>query len=142
MASEAWKESMRRFGFLFVLLLAVLASGCDTRHKATVYKLKNHHIVMKDDNGKWWEYILKNGTDIDFDVPYNDRGEMVLPSGGDWRPATQQEEEEVTVEGEATNAEETSVDENDAGAPDGAGDVGGDSGGDSGGGDGGGGGDE
>ena len=65
-------------------------------------------------------------------------GEMVLPRGGSWRAATLEEEEEVTIEGQATNAEETSVDETDAGSPDGSGDVGGDSGGDAGGGDGGG----
>jgi hypothetical protein len=127
---------MKQFSFFFVLLLAVLTSGCDgrhdTRHKATIYKTKQHHIVMKDDQGKWWEYTLNN-LDIGSDVPYNSRGEMVLPSGGSWRAATQQEEEEVTVESQATNAEETTVDETDAGSPDGSGDVGGDSGGDSGG---------
>jgi hypothetical protein len=89
---------------------------------------------MRDDQGKWWEYTLKN-LDIDFDIPFNTRGEMVLPQGGSWRAATLQEEEEVTVESQATNAEETSVDETDAGSPDGSGDVGGDSGGDAGGGD-------
>jgi hypothetical protein len=130
---------MRRSSLIFILLLAALGvAGCDgrqdTRHKATIYKTKQHHIVMKDDQGKWWEYTLKN-LDIDFDIPFNPRGEMVLPSGGSWRAATPREEEEVTVESQATNAEETTVDETDAGSPDGSGDVGGDSGGDAGGGD-------
>lgn len=132
---------------LFLLLALTLTfASCkgDTRHKATIYKCKNHHIVMKDDQGKWWEYTLKN-ADLDFDIPFNPRGEMVLPSGGSWRAATLQEEEEVTVESEATNVEQTTVDEatadDGASSPDGAGDVGGDSGGaggDGGGGDGGG----
>jgi hypothetical protein len=131
----------------FILALTLLLSSCkgDTRHKATIYKTKKHHIVMKDDQGKWYEYVLKGVSDVDFDIPFNPRGEMVLPAGGSWRPATIQEEEEVTQEAQATNAEETTVDETDAGAVDGAGDVGGDSGGaagdagDGGGGDGGGG---
>jgi uncharacterized membrane protein YgcG len=115
----------------FVLLIAALLTlcACDSRHKATIYKTKKHHIVMKDDRGRWWEYTLKGMSDVDFDIPFNPRGEMVLPQGGGWRPATIQEEEEVTVEAQATNAEETTVDETDAGAPDGTGDVGGDSGG-------------
>jgi uncharacterized membrane protein YgcG len=117
--------------FLVLALILTFAScKSDTRHKATIYKTKKHHIVMKDDQGKWWEYVLKN-SDIDFDIPFNSRGEMVLPSGGSWRAATQQEEEEA--ETEATNAEETTVDEATAddgsSSPDGSGDVGGDSGG-------------
>lgn len=118
----------------------------DSKHKAVIYRLKNHHIVMKDDGGRWWEYVLKN-NDIDFDIPVLPSGEMKLPSGGSWRQATQEEEEEVESETEAT--EQTSVDESSDGAPDGSGNVGGDSGGNSGsgsdsssdGGDGGGGGD-
>jgi hypothetical protein len=114
-----------------ILLLAMLiglcsCDGCDTRHKAKVFKLKNHHIAMVDDQGKWWEYVLKN-ADVDFDIPTSTSGEMKLPSGGSWRPATQQEEEEVTEE--TVQTEDTTVDETDAGTPDGAGDVGGDSGG-------------
>ena len=130
---------MRRILLFAVFVVVVTCVGCNERHKATIYKTKKHHIVMKDDRGKWWEYTLRN-MDIDFDIPWNSRGEMVLPRGGSWRPATPEEEEEVTVEAEATNAEETTVDETDAGAPDGAGDVGGDSGGEGGdsGGDGGG----
>jgi uncharacterized membrane protein YgcG len=129
---------------LFLLIAALMfLCSCDTRHHAKIYKLKNHHIVMQDDQGKWYEYVLKN-ADIDFDIGWNPRGEMVLPQGGSWRPATVEEEEEAQTE--ATNVEETTVDETDAGAPDGAGDVGGDSGGGAdggadGGGDGGGGGD-
>jgi uncharacterized membrane protein YgcG len=119
---------------LFLLCTALMflgsCAGCDTRHKATIYKLKNHHIAMKDDQGKWYEYVLKN-MDIDYDIGWNNRGEILLPSGGSWRPATIQEEEEA--ETEATNAEETSVDEATAedgsSSPDGSGDVGGDSGG-------------
>jgi uncharacterized membrane protein YgcG len=134
---------------IFGLTLTLAACKSDVRHKAVIYKTKKHHVVMKDDKGKWWEYTLKN-VDIDFDIPFNPRGEMVLPQGGSWRMATIEEEDEVTLEGQATNAEETTVDEaTDASgvdAPDGAGDVGGDSGGDGGaggdgGGDGGGGGD-
>jgi uncharacterized membrane protein YgcG len=127
---------------LFALTLTLASCKGDTRHKATIYKLKNHHIVLRDDQGKWYEYVLKN-SDIDFDIGWNPRGEMVLPPGGSWRPATIQEEEEAQTE--ATNAEETSVDEatadDGASSPDGSGDVGGDSGGaggDGGGGDGGG----
>lgn len=115
----------------------------DSKHKAVIYRLKNHHIVMKDDSGRWWEYVLKN-NDIDFDIPVLPSGEMKLPSGGSWRQATQEEEEEVS---ETESTEQTSVDESSDGAPDGSGNVGGDSGGNSGsdsssdGGDGGGGGD-
>lgn len=127
---------------LVLIIIAIITltfascNGCDTRHKAKIYKIKNHHIVMQDDQGKWWEYVLKN-MDIDVDIPFTG-GELKLPSGGSWRAATKAEEEEID---EATNEEETTVDEstNDAGAsPDGSGDVGGDSGG----GDGGGGGDD
>src|ERR1700693_6112589 len=100
--------AMKR-SLLFVLLLVLtVCVGCDERHKAKVYKTKKHHVVMKDDRGKWYEYTLK-GLDIDFDIPFHRRGEMVLPSGGSWRPATLEEEEEVTVEGQATNEEDTSV---------------------------------
>jgi hypothetical protein len=128
---------MKRF-LLVIACVAVLgATGCDERHKAKIYKTKKHHVVMKDDHGKWFEYTLK-GLDIDFDIPWNSRGEMVLPRGGSWRAATLEEEEEVTVEGQATNEEDTSVAEGDDGAPDGAGDVGGDDGGAGDGGDGGG----
>ena len=129
-----------RFRALFIVLFAVvILGGCDERHKAKVYKTKKHHIVMKDDHGKWFEYTLNN-LDINFDIPWNSRGEMVLPRGGSWRAATLEEEEEVTIEGQATNEEDTTVSEGDDGAPDGAGDVGGDSGGEGGdaGGDGGG----
>jgi len=125
---------------LTAFLLTLCACNSDTRHNAKMYRLKNHHIVLQDDGGKWWEYT-KNGLDIDVDITWSPRGEMVIPQGGSWRAATQQEEEEVS---QATNEEDTTVDETDAGSPDGAGDVGGDdggSGGDSGGdgGDGGGG---
>jgi uncharacterized membrane protein YgcG len=132
---------------VFTLTLCSCESGCDTRHHAKLYRLKNHHIVMQDDQGKWYAYT-KNGLDIDVDIPtWNPRGEMVLPQGGRWTAATQEEEEEVS---EATNVENTTVDEatseDGASSPDGAGDVGGDSGGadggsggDGGGGDGGGG---
>lgn len=116
---------------LFLLIAFILTlAGCnnDTRHKAVIYKTKKHHVVMRDDQGKWWAYTLKN-LDIDFDIPFNAKGEMVLPTGGSWRPATLEEEDEITVEGEATNAEVTTVDETDAGTVDGSGDVGGDSGG-------------
>jgi hypothetical protein len=142
---------MRKTSLLIALAALALLCGCeDTRHKATIYKLKNHHIVLKDDQGRWYEYKLKNTSgqfdvDINFDIPWNSKGEMTLPRGGSWCAATEEEEEEVTVEGLATNAEDTTVDETDAGAVDGAGDVGGDDGGaggdggDGGGGDGGGG---
>jgi uncharacterized membrane protein YgcG len=128
---------------IFGLTLTFTACKNDVRHKAVIYKTKKHHVVMKDDQGKWWEYTLKN-LDIDFDIPFNAHGEMILPRGGSWRMATIEEEDEVTLEGQATNAEETTVDEatadDGASSPDGAGDVGGDSGGDGGaGGDGGGG---
>jgi hypothetical protein len=128
--------------FIFALTLTLGACKGDTRHKATIYKTKKHHIVMKDDQGKWYEYVLKGVSDVDFDIPFNPRGEMVLPAGGSWRRGVLiQEEEEVTQsKAQATNAEETTVDETDAGAVDGAGDVGGDdggAGGDSGGADGG-----
>lgn len=127
-----------RIGLLLALALLLASCTSDVRHKATIYKTKQHHIIMKDDQGKWWEYVLKGVSDVDFDIPFNPRGEMVLPQGGSWRPATIQEEEEVTVEALAINVEETTVEETDAGAVDGAGDVGGDSGGaDSGAGDGG-----
>jgi len=130
--------------FLTAFLLTLCACNGDTRHHAKLYRLKNHHIVLEDDKGKWWEYIVKN-ADIDFDTTFTPKGELLLPQGGSWRAATEEEEDEVTVEGLATNVEETTVDETDAGAVDGSGDVGGDSGGadggagDGGGGDGGGG---
>lgn len=133
---------MRRTSPLLVLAALALLCGCngDTRHKATIYKLKNHHIVLKDDSGRWWAYKLadtagKFDVGVQVDIPFNARGEMVLPKGGGWRGATQEEEEEVTVEGMATNAEQTTVDETDAGSVDGAGDVGGDDGGSDSGGD-------
>lgn len=110
----------------FTLTLCSCESGCDTRHHAKLYRLKNRHIVMEDDRGKWYAFT-KNGLDINVNVTWNPKGEMVLPSGGSWTPATLEEEEEVSTQ--ATNVEETTVDETDAGAVDGAGDVGGDSGG-------------
>jgi hypothetical protein len=129
---------MKRSLLLVLLAVVTVCVGCDERHHAKIYKTKKHHIVMKDDKGKWFEYTLK-GIDIDFDIPFNSRGEMVLPRGGSWRPADLEEEEEVTEQGQATNEEDTTVSEGDDGAPDGAGDVGGDSGGEGGdGGDGGG----
>src|SRR5579871_2279404 len=99
---------MRRINLILLAGILLFCVGCDERHKAKVYKTKKHHIVMKDDRGKWYEYTLR-GLDIDFDIPFNSRGEMVLPRGGSWRPATIEEEEEVTVEGQATNEEDTSV---------------------------------
>lgn len=134
-------RNLRLFLLLALTLTFASCKGCDTRHKATIYKLRNHHIVMKDDQGKWYEYVLKGLNDVDFDIPFNSRGEMMIPQDGSWRPATIQEEDEAQTE--ATNAEETSVDEataeDGAASPDGTGDVGGDSGGsDSGGADGGG----
>jgi hypothetical protein len=128
---------MKRFLLVAVCVAVLGITGCDERHRAKIYKTKKHHIVMRDDRGKWFEYTLR-GLDIDFEIPWNSRGEMVLPRGGSWRAATLEEEEEVTVEGQATNEEESSVAEGDDGAPDGAGDVGGAGGdGDGGGGDGG-----
>jgi hypothetical protein len=127
-------------GFLFGLacfvgLIVIAGKGCNTVHHAKIYKLKNHHIVMKDDRGKWWEYTLK-GVDIDFDIPWADTGNFTprLPAGGSWRAATQEEEEEVTVDNEAAS-EDVSVGETDAGTPDG--DVGAEGGGGDSGGDGG-----
>ena len=51
---------------------------------------------MQDDQGKWWEYVLKN-MDIDVDIPFTG-GELKLPSGGSWRAATKAEEEEIDKE--------------------------------------------
>ena len=129
--SDAAEGSTMKLRLLLLLSVTLaFATGCETRHHAKLYRLKNHHIVLQDDKGKWWEYT-KNGLDLDIntDVTWNSKSEMVLPRGGSWRMATVEEEEEVTVEGEATNVEETTVDESDAGAVDGSGDVGGDDGG-------------
>lgn len=120
-------------------LAAAALCGCDTRHEARVYKLRNHHISMIDDKGRWFECVVKN-ADIDFDVPFPANGGVVIPPGGSWRAATQEEIDETLGEvANGTQGTETTVDETDAGTPDGAGDVGGDSGSDGGdGGDGGG----
>jgi hypothetical protein len=124
---------MRRFLLIaaFVVVFGWMFShmpGCNTVHHAKIYKLKNHHIIMKDDRGKWWEYTLNN-ADIDFNVTWADTGNArpSLPAGGSWRPATLQEEEEVTNEN-LEESEETTVSEGEDGSIDGAGDVGGDSG--------------
>lgn len=125
--------------FLLILLMVALSSKDAMKHHAKIYKLKNHHVVMKDDQGKWFEYVVK-GIDIDFDIPTSATGRITLPAGGSWRSATLEEEQEV-VEGNEVTVEEATVSEGDDGAPDGSdvGDSDGDSGGDSGGGDGGGG---
>jgi hypothetical protein len=113
-------------------LLGIAACNHDTRHYARIMKLRNHHIVMWDDKGHWYEYVLNN-SEINFDIPVTATGELQLPRGGVWvaLKASPEDEEEITAE------EDTTVDESPAGEPDGSGDVGGDSGGD-GGGDGGG----
>jgi hypothetical protein len=117
-------------GFVaIVVVLIFLLLPHDHRHQAKVYKLKNHHIVMRDDGGRWWKCVLK-GKDIDVDLPVNEKGEIGLPSDGAWVAASQQDEDEVATE--TVETEEITVDETDAGAPDGTGDVGGDSGGDAG----------
>jgi hypothetical protein len=116
---------MKHPSFLFVILLTVMASGCNTRHSAKIFKLKNHHIAMRDDRDKWFEYVLNN-TDIDFDVS-SSTGRITLPSGGNWRTATQQEEDEV-FEANETTIEDATVSEGEDGSVDGSGDVGGDSG--------------
>jgi hypothetical protein len=121
---------LKLFLLAAITLTLAFATGCDERHHAKLYRLKNHHIVMEDDKGKWWEYTINNmDIDINTDVTWNAKSEMVLPRGGSWRMATLEEEDEVTTEGLATNVEETTVDETDAGAVDGTGDVGGDDGG-------------
>lgn len=123
--------------FLLGLVTAIIGisyfvSNSDTRHKAKIYKLKNHHIVMQDDRGEWWEFV-KNGVDIDFDIPTSATGRFTIPAGGNWRAATEEEEDEVNTNNQETQ-EEVTVSETESGAPDGSGDVSnGDSSGDSGG---------
>jgi hypothetical protein len=117
------------FGFVFVAL-----KSHDVRHRAKVVLTKKHHIVMHDDQGKWYEYILNN-TDVFQDVGRNAKGEFQLPRGGSWRVSKPPSEEED----EAVAEEETTIDETAEGEPDGAGDIGGDEGGADGGGDAGGG---
>jgi hypothetical protein len=129
---------MRIKPLLFLFLLIFACQGCNTRHKAKVMKLRNHHILLQDDQGRWFRYMIRN-LDIDFDVPVSASGKIELPTGGTWvsaKPLLQEEEE-----AEAVIEEETTVAETDAGEPDGGGDVGGgdsgaDGGGDAGGGDG------
>jgi hypothetical protein len=108
-----------------VLLLAVTH---DQRHSAKVMLTKKHHVAMRDDKGKWYEYVL-DGTDVFPDIGRNARGEFQLPRGGSWQPSKPLSEEED----EAVAEEETTIDETPNGEPDGAGDVGGDDGGDAGG---------
>ena len=122
---------------LFFILLASIAFcvGCQTRHKAKIYKLRNHHIAMQDDRGKTWEYVLK-GIDIDFDVPTSSTGRISLPVGGGWRAATQQEEDEINTNNQDVQ-EDVSVSEGEDASVDGVSDAGdsgdgGDSGGDGG----------
>jgi len=125
---------------LFTMVVAFTVAslrGCDTRHSAKIYKLRNHHIVMRDDRGKWFEYVLNN-ADIDFDVPTSSTGRITIPPGGSWRAATQEEQEEVSTNNQEAE-EDATVSEGEDGSIDGTGDVGGDSGdgGSDGGGDGG-----
>ena len=117
--------AMRRTLLFVVLAVVVFCVGCDERHKARIYKTKKHHFIMQDDRSDWFTYTIDDSGPTAF----NRRGEMVLPRGGGWRQATQEEEEEVTVEGQAINEEETTVEESEAGAPDADGNVGGDEGG-------------
>ena len=139
------KKFLPVLGFItFVVLLGWAISCSPTRHRAKIYRLKNHHIAMQDDRGKTWEYVLK-GIDIDFDVPTSSTGRISLPVGGSWRAATQEEEDEINTNNQdvqedvsVSEGEDASVDGvSDGGdSGDGGGDSGGDGGGDGGGGDG------
>lgn len=128
------------FGFIVLLILAI--ASAPTRHRAKIYRLRNHHIAMQDDKGKTWEYVLK-GIDIDFDVPTSSTGRISLPVGGSWRAATEEETDEINTNNQdvqedvsVSEGEDASVDGVSDGGDSGGGDSG-DGGGDGGGGDGG-----
>lgn len=115
---------------VFILAMASLFSGpSHERHHVKIYKLKNHHVLMQDDKGRFFKYVVNN-ADIDFDIPMSSSGRFSIPTGGSWRPATVEEEEEVIAEAaDLEDAEENAtVSEGDDGAPDAGADTGSDSG--------------
>lgn len=95
-----------------VITLFYMSAGPNLHHHSTMMKLKNHHIVMRDDTGKWFEYVLNNGDY--FNIPSTTLGNFKVPVGGAWKSIEEPEENEIE------ESEDISIDESADGEPDAA----------------------